>query len=138
MFAEATTNLPPTLILAIGSQLRLRSSRSPSDLAQSTVTLASSSPKQQHLAYYPAILTREAMRDRFYAFATECECPTAYLIQTEHDGAHCKAAGAAEAISELHEAVPGEEIAIEDEHGSFWCKRLMEPSDPTQRGKMSP
>jgi hypothetical protein len=34
MFAGATTNLPPTLILAIGSLLRLPSSCSPSDLAQ--------------------------------------------------------------------------------------------------------
>ncbi|MBV9161240.1 MAG: hypothetical protein JO281_06750 [Pseudonocardiales bacterium] len=90
----------------------------------------------KHVMYYPTMLVREAMRCRFYAFAMACECPTAYLIQTEQDGAHCKAADTAEAISELYEAVSGEEIGIEDEHGSFWCKQLMEPSGPTQRGKM--
>jgi hypothetical protein len=45
MFAEATTNLPPMLMLGIGSRLRSPSSRSPSDLAQSTAMLASSSSK---------------------------------------------------------------------------------------------
>lgn len=47
MFAAATTNLPPTLTLGTGSRLRSPSLRSPSDLRESTVTLASSPPKQQ-------------------------------------------------------------------------------------------
>jgi hypothetical protein len=47
MFVAATTNLAPTLILDTGSQLPLPNSRSQSDQAQSTVTLAPSSSKQQ-------------------------------------------------------------------------------------------
>jgi len=81
----------------------------------------------KHVVYYPALLVDEAMHGRFYAFGTACECPTAYLIQTEPDGAHCKAVDTAEAISELYEALPGEEYPIQDEHGTFTCKRL-EPS----------
>jgi hypothetical protein len=78
----------------------------------------------KHVVYYPVGLVDEAMRGRFYAFGTACECGTAYLIQTEPDGAHCKAANTAEAISELYESLPGEEVAIEDQYGSFPCKRL--------------
>jgi hypothetical protein len=78
----------------------------------------------KHVVYYPAVLVDEAMRGRFYAFGTACECPMAYLIHTEPDGAHCKAADTAEVISELYEALPGEEYEIGDEHGMFTCKRL--------------
>jgi hypothetical protein len=48
----------------------------------------------------------------------------AYLIQTEPDGAHCKAADTIEAIDGLYESLPGEEVGIEDRHGVFPCKRL--------------
>jgi hypothetical protein len=82
----------------------------------------------KHVVYYPASLVDEAMRGRFYAFGTACECGTAYLIQTEPDGAHCKAADTAGAISELYESLPGEEVVIEDQHGIFPCKRLPGPS----------
>jgi hypothetical protein len=44
----------------------------------------------KHVIYYPAFLVDEAMRGRFYAFVAECDCPTAYLIETEPDGAHTK------------------------------------------------
>ncbi|MCK9905171.1 hypothetical protein MXD63_34905 [Frankia sp. Cpl3] len=77
-----------------------------------------------HVVYYPAGLVDETRRGRFYAFETACECPTAYLIHTERDGARCKAIGTAEYISELYEGLPGEEHVIADEHGTFSCKRL--------------
>lgn len=81
----------------------------------------------EHVVYYPAALVNEAMRGRFYVFGTACECPMSYLIQTEPDGAHCKAADTAEAISELYEGLPGKEYMIEDEHGVFPCKQLTTP-----------
>ena len=82
----------------------------------------------KHVVYYPAALVGEAMHSRFYAFGTACECPMAYLIHTEPDGAHCKAADTAEVISGLYEALPGEEYEIQDDDDSFWCKRLPSPS----------
>ena len=82
----------------------------------------------KHVVYYPARLAREALRTRFYAFSRICECPMTYLIQTEPDGAHAKAAGTPEDISELYESLPGEEVLIEDEYGVFPCKRLPTPS----------
>lgn len=81
----------------------------------------------KHALYYPIALLEEAFRGRFYAFATGCECPIAYLIQTESDGAHCKAAGALDGISEMYERLPGDEVFIRDETGGFVCKRL--PAD---------
>ncbi|BBJ39967.1 hypothetical protein SSPO_026850 [Streptomyces antimycoticus] len=81
----------------------------------------------KHVVYYPAALVDEAMHGRFYAFGTACECPMAYLIHTEPDGAHCRAADTAEVISGLYEKLPGEEYEIEDDDGSFWCKRLPSP-----------
>jgi hypothetical protein len=81
-----------------------------------------------HVVYYPAVLATEAIRGRFYAFITSCECDTAYRIETEADGAHCKAAGDAKTISEQYEALGGDEWVIEDEGGSFWCKRVPRPS----------
>ena len=50
-------------------------------------------------------------------------CPTAYLIQTEPDGAHCKAADTLEVIAELFEGLPGEDYLFQDEYGSFAYKR---------------
>lgn len=78
----------------------------------------------KHVVYYPARLVGEAVRGRFYVFGTACECPKAYLIQTEPDGAHAKAAGTPEEISELYENLSGEEVLIEDEQGVFLCKQL--------------
>jgi hypothetical protein len=81
----------------------------------------------QHVVYYPADLVEEAMRGRFYAFTIGCECPAAYLVHTEANGAHCKAADTVETISAMYESLPGEEYVVEDEHGVFTCKRLETP-----------
>lgn len=78
----------------------------------------------KHFVFYPSALVQEAMRGRFYAFATMCECEMAYLVETEPDGAHCKAAATPEAISELYENLPGDEVHIGDHGGGFICKRL--------------
>jgi hypothetical protein len=78
----------------------------------------------KHLVYYPGSLVAEAMHGRFFAFATGCECPMAYLIHTEPDGAHCKAADTTEVIATLYEQLPGEEYEIRSNDGVFWCKRL--------------
>ncbi|WP_433651605.1 hypothetical protein ACQP2C_03125 [Micromonospora zamorensis] len=78
----------------------------------------------KHSYRYPAVILAEALRGRFHAFATGCACPQAYLIQTEADGAHCKAVGAAEGISDMYEDLPGTEVVIHDEAGVFFCKRL--------------
>lgn len=91
----------------------------------------------KHAVYYPTVLVDEAMQGRFYAFCTVCECATAYLVHTEPDGAHCKAAETAETISELYEALPGEEYEIEDAHGVFTCKRLA-ASSTNRSEKMFP
>jgi hypothetical protein len=87
----------------------------------------------RHVVHYPAQLAIEARRGRFYSFATSCECPTAYLIQTEADGAHCKAADTLKAIGELYESLPGEEFFIEDEGGSFWCKQHAPDAELTMK-----
>lgn len=79
---------------------------------------------RKHAIHYPISLLEEAFTGRFYAFATGCECPEAYLIQTESDGAHCKAVGAAEGISAMYEDLPGDEVVIRDQAGVFICKRL--------------
>lgn len=78
----------------------------------------------KHSYSYPAGILAEALRGSFYAFATGCECPLAYLIQTEADGAHCKAVGAFEGISDMYEDLPGDEVVLQDETGLFICKRL--------------
>jgi hypothetical protein len=82
----------------------------------------------KHVVYYPAALVSEAIHGRFYAFGTACECPMAYLIHTELDGAHCKAADTAEIVTGLYEALPGEEYEIEGDDSSFFFKRLPSPS----------
>lgn len=81
----------------------------------------------KHHVYYPDVLVTEAMHGRFHAFAIMCECPKAYLVHTESDGAHLKASDAPEAISEQYEALPGEEICLEDPNGIFTYKLLASP-----------
>lgn len=78
----------------------------------------------QHVVYYPWVLVEEAYRSAFYAFVTACECATAYLVHTEPDGAHCKAAGTIEAILERYESLAGDEYVFTDRYGDFTCKRL--------------
>jgi hypothetical protein len=76
----------------------------------------------KHFFCYPNMVLEEAFHGRFYAFMTACECQTAYLIQTEPDGAHCKAVGAADGIAEMYESLPGDELLIRGEIGEFFCK----------------
>ena len=78
----------------------------------------------KHEASYPMALVHEARRGRFYAFVVMCECPMAYLIHTEPDGAHCKASGEAANIATLYEGLGGEEYEIEVSFGTFACKEL--------------
>ena len=76
----------------------------------------------EHVVYYPEALVEEALRGRSYTFMTSCDCEKAYLIQTEADGAHCKAVGTPAAVGELYDALPGDEFILEDENGRFVCK----------------
>lgn len=78
----------------------------------------------KHVINYPSFLVEEAKRGRFFAFISSCECRTAYLIQTEADGARCKAAGEAEGIIEMYSALPGEELMYGDCNGSFTYKMV--------------
>lgn len=86
----------------------------------------------KHDYAYPLALLEEAFRGRFYAFATSCECSVAYLIQMEADGAHCKAAGAFEGISQMYSDLRGEEFFFEDGVG-FCCKQLPVTTTVTDR-----
>jgi hypothetical protein len=85
---------------------------------------------RKHVLYYPIALLAEVLQGRFYAFVTACECPEAYLIQTQSDGAHCKAAGGAEEISEVYENLPGDEFLIPDQANGFVCKRVTADTTP--------
>jgi len=114
-------------LLPVGPGLHLLPFRPAVDLPRSTaegqmVRLPTACGK--HHVYYPDVLVTEARHRRFYAFATMCECPKAYLMQTEPDGAHLKAEGTPEAITERYEALPGEEIFLEDLNGIFTCKLI--------------
>ena len=104
----------------------------PSRLVGSMIELPTICGK--HVVYYPRVLVDEAMRGRFYGFMTSCECGVAYMIETEPDGAHCKAAGTPDAIGERYEALPGDEYMIEDEGGRFVYKRLAAVPDVMDRG----
>lgn len=77
----------------------------------------------KHVAYYPADLVHEAQRGRFYWFMTSCGCGTAYLIHTENDGAHAKAADTPERIEVQYEAIVGTEFELESPNGGFVLKR---------------
>jgi hypothetical protein len=81
-------------------------------------------PCGKHAVNYPAALVTEAMDRRFYAFMTMCECPKAYLVHTESDGAHFKAEGPLEAIEASYEALSGEEDLMEVPDGKFFYKHL--------------
>jgi hypothetical protein len=81
----------------------------------------------QHVIYFPTRLASEAMYGRRYAFETSCECGSAYLIVAEADGAHLRLAGEPEAISELYEALSGEDYILQDAGGTFVCKHLTGP-----------
>ena len=83
-----------------------------------------STPCGRHQVYYPDALVAEATRRRFYAFMTMCECPKAYLVQTESDGVHFKIEGSPEAIEEQYNVLEGEELVAETPDGKFFCKCL--------------
>lgn len=78
----------------------------------------------KHFFYYPIALLEETFRGRFYAFMTACECQTAYLVQTESNGTHCKGAGDEDGISQMYEDLPGDEVLIYDQAGKFVCKEV--------------
>lgn len=77
----------------------------------------------KHVANYPADLVHEARRGRFYWFMTGCECGKGYLIHTENDGAHAKAADTPERIEAQYEAIVGTEFELESAYGGFIVKR---------------
>ena len=79
-------------------------------------------PCGEHFVFYPQALNLAGLSGDFYSFITSCECGKAYLVQTEEDGAHFKAEGAGQAISDAYEALPGEEFVIEDDGGQFVFK----------------
>jgi hypothetical protein len=93
-----------------------------SELASDLVALPTLCGK--HVAYYPSVLIGEAMTGRFYAFVTSCDCGIAYLIHTEPDGAHCKAAGDPADIAERYDQLPGEEGTFTNGSVTFKCKPL--------------
>lgn len=78
----------------------------------------------KHIAHYPAILAFEAVQDRFYAFTVSCACGLAYLIHTEPDGAHCKAAGDPADISRKYDELVGDKDEFTNGLETFRCKRL--------------
>lgn len=78
----------------------------------------------EHVLRFPPALIAEAMRGRFYAFISACECPMAYLMQTKRESTNFKAAGDPLEISAMYEELDGEEFVYEDAAGSFVCKRI--------------
>lgn len=110
----------------IEPELQLLPFRPAVDLLRSTAEgrmVRLPTPCGKHHVYYPGILAAAAMRGTFYAFMTVCECPKAYLVHTESDGAHFKAEGPPEVIGATYEELPGEENLVENLDSKF-CKRL--------------
>jgi len=83
----------------------------------------------KHVIYYPAVLAQLAMNRIFHAFVTSCECGVAYLVETELDGAHFKAAGTSEAVVSRFNLLRGREMAIQDAVGILICMRLNDSTD---------
>lgn len=81
-------------------------------------------PCGEHSLRFPAALVAEAMAGRYYAFLVACDCPQAYLLQTQEKSTNVKAVGGAPEITEMYEALEGDELLYEDEVGSFFCKRI--------------
>ena len=72
----------------------------------------------KYVVHDPAVLVDEAMHGRFYAFGTACECPTAYLIHTEPDGAHCKAGWASSSVLPLNSVLLAVDGGAEIKYGA--------------------
>lgn len=105
---------------------RLQPWRPATDLAASTlngpvVELPALCGK--HVLQYPVDLVHEAGRGRSYWFMVGCACDIAYLIHTEHDGAHARAADSAERIEEMYESLDGPEFLIQNGDAQFFVKR---------------
>jgi hypothetical protein len=80
---------------------------------------------EQHIIYFPGALALEAMRyGKRYAFVTMCECPVAYLVVLEKDGAHFRNDGTLEAMAEVIDRLEGPEYELSDENGIFVYKEL--------------
>lgn len=94
-----------------------------SELAGDLVALPTLCGK--HVARYPSVLIGEAMTSRFYAFVVSCDCGIAYLIHTEPDGAHCKAAGDPAGIAGRYDHLPGDEGTFTSGPATFKCKPLL-------------
>ncbi|WP_435748803.1 hypothetical protein [Microbacterium sp. PMB16] len=75
----------------------------------------------KHHVFYPASLVAEAQRGRFYYFATVCECPHAYLLETHDRGVRCIDADDSDVIDERYESLPGDEWTIDS---AFWVKSV--------------
>lgn len=76
-----------------------------------------------HIVQYPVDLVHEAGRGRYYWFMVGCACDIAYLIHTEQDGAHARAADSAERVEEMYESLDGPEFVIQSGEAQFFVKR---------------
>lgn len=82
-------------------------------------------PCGKHFIYFPGVLALEAMHHgKRYAFVTVCECPIAYLVVLEKDGAHFRNDGSFEAMAEVIDRLEGPEYELRDENGIFVYKEL--------------
>lgn len=79
-------------------------------------------PCGKHTIFYPQELFAAAINGNFCAFASCCECDKAYLVRTQADGAHFKAEGTLEAISQIYEDLAGDEFSIDSPAGTFIFK----------------
>ncbi len=114
-------------LLPTGPHITVRHWRAATDLPDSQAeggTVRLPTPCWKHDVCFPGVLAAQAMRGNFHAFMTSCQCGKAYLVRTESDGAHFKAEGSAGAIQAMYEALPGDEVVIEDQGGTFVCKRI--------------
>jgi hypothetical protein len=97
------------------------------DLPRSTaegLTVRLPTPCGKHHIFYPRRLVDKAAKDVFYAFTATCECPKAYLVHTESDGATFKAEGPVELIEARYLQLPGTPIQTSAPGLEFSCKKL--------------
>jgi hypothetical protein len=109
--------------------IRLEPFKPATDLPPSTADgpmLQQPVPCGKHFIYFPGVLALEAMHNgKRYAFVTMCECPTAYLVVLEKDGAHFCNDGTLEAMADLIDRLEGPEYELRDENGIFVYKELV-------------
>jgi hypothetical protein len=108
--------------------IRLEPFKPATDLPPSTADgpmLRQPVPCGKHFIYFPGVLALEAMHDgKRYAFVTMCDCPIAYLVVLEKDGAHFRNDGTLEEMAELIKRLEGPEHELRDENGIFFYKEL--------------